>query len=675
MSTLDPILARVLARAFVSTCAEMGSAMIRTAVSAVFVEGRDFSCALLDHRAELIAAANYDPSHLSAMALTAEYALMELGWEDLREGDVIVVNDPYRGGGHLTDIAVIRPIFVDGSLFGLAMNRGHHIDIGGMAVAGFPGTARSIFQEGLRIPPVKWFEAGVERRQVMDLILQNVRFPHDQLGDFQAQLASCLTAEQRVRGLVARHGSACVRESMQRTKDHSERLLRAAIAAVPDGVYRFDGDVDDDGVGNGPFRVVATVTIDGDGALVDFEGTSAQAEGPVNSSYSNTVGSCFNAFLHTFGDDIDFNGGCFRPVRFNVPRGSLLNPIPPAPVFGGVTEVSIRIIDTISGALATAIPDAVPGGSYGTCLNVAGGGWDAERGRAFGFYFFQEGGWGATAWRDGWTSVPNPTSNFNDYPAELLESELPLRVREVALHEGSGGAGRFRGGLGTSRTFELLADGCELNVLGEGFLSRPHGIAGGGAGQPNRLLVQRAGEGAGQRLDEVAGVASPSKIASLPLARGDLVTMVTGGGGGHGDPREREPARVRDDVRKGLVSRDDARGLYGVVLRGDGAALEVDPEATAAARSALARPLDAERRVPVGPPRVDGREADDVRVVEALRARVVAAIADDPCRTRCPKAADPIRCPFHHPFALSFWDADGLERWTNRHCLIVRAGR
>ncbi len=673
MSGLDPILARVLARAFGSICTEMGSAMIRTAVSAVFVEGRDFSCALLDDRAELVAAANYDPSHLSAMALTAEYALMELGWETLAEGDVIVVNDPYRGGGHLTDIAVIRPIVVDGEVLALAMNRGHHIDVGGMAVAGFPGTARSIFQEGLRIPPVKWFEAGVERRQVMDLILLNVRFPSDQLGDFQAQVASCVSAERRLLALVERYGVARVRAAMQETKDHSERLLRAAIAAVPDGAYRFEGEVDDDGVGNGPYRVVATVEIRGDEAVVDFDGTSGQAEGPVNSSYGNTVGSCFNAFLHTFGAEIDFNGGCFRPVGFRVPRGSLLNPIPPAPVFGGVTEVSIRIIDTVCGALAQAVPDAVAAGSYATCLNVAGGGWDEARGGAYGFYLFQEGGWGGTAERDGWSSVPNPTSNFNDYPIEVLESDLPLRCHEVALHEGSGGPGRHRGGLGTRRVFELLADGCEVNALGEGFVARPHGLVGGDPGAPNAVLVQRAGAGPWLRLDELSGGSSPSKAASLPLARGDRFAMVTGGGGGHGDPYERDPAAVRDDVREGLVGGVEARERYGVALVGTGSALAVDAAETARLRALprTAAPAGA-ARAPVPARALDGRAAGDVAAVEVLRHRIGASISDATCRSGCVKRGDPIRCPFHHPFALAFWDADGLARWTARNCPIAR---
>lgn len=679
---LDPILARVLSRAFESTCTEMGSAMIRTAVSAVFVEGRDFSCALLDDQAELVAAANYDPSHLSAMSLTAEYALMELGWENLQEGDVIVVNDPYRGGGHLPDICVIRPIYANGVRLGLAINRGHHIDVGGMSVAGFPGTARSVHQEGVRIPPVKWFEGGVEREQVMDLVLLNVRFPRAQLGDFRGQLASCITAEERIRELVDRHGLETVRAAMQETKDYSEKLMRHAIEQIPDGSYRFSDVMDDDGVGNGPYRINVEIRVNGSDAVVDFSGTSRQAMGPVNSSYGNTVGSVFNAFMHTFGDEIPFNQGCFRPVGFRVPRGSLLNPIPPAPVFGGVTETSIRIIDSVFGALAKAVPEKVAAGCYGTCINVAGGGWDEDRGEEFGVYFFQEGGYGATSWRDGWTSVPNPTSNFNDYPAEVVESTLPILVREIALNEDSGGPGRHRGGLGTRRTYELLADSCDLNALGDRFKFPPWGLEGGQPGRPATLLIQRTGSDEWRRFDEDQPIESPSKFSGVTLYEGDKFSMQTGGGGGYGDPFEREPERVLADVIAGLISAEQARESYGVVIKVAGVGnlptesrFSIDVTETERLRTGGRNPqtLVAPEAVPPGEP--EGQAARNAHRASSLFERVRQQIADDPCRTICEKQGDPIRCPFHHRFAADFWDADSIERWAARNCHIVREGR
>jgi N-methylhydantoinase B/oxoprolinase/acetone carboxylase alpha subunit len=322
------------------------------------------------------------------------------------------------------------------------------------------------------------------------------------------------------------------------------------------------------------------------------------------------------------------------------------------------------------------VPDRVAAGGYGTCLNVAGGGWDPERRQPFGFYLFQEGGWGATTWRDGWSSVPNPTSNFNDYPVEVVESELPLRYREVSLHEGSGGAGRFRGGLGTRRVVEVLAEECELSALGERFTSPPFGLDGGEPGRPNALGLQRRGEDALRPFDEAMGTASPSKFASLPLQQGDVVALVTGGGGGYGDPFTRDAAAVAADVRAGLVTAEAARRDYGVVLGGEGG-WHVDEAATATLRATPRRPRAPlpPAREPLAPPALRGPEAEDVARVGRLTDAVRARIADDPCRTTCVKQGDPVRCPFHHPFAVEFWDAHGLERWSARHCPIVRERR
>jgi len=669
-TNLDPVLARVLARAFESTCAEMGSAMIRTAISAVFVEGRDFSCALLDPGAELVASANYDPSHLSAMALTGEYVLMQFDWEQLDEGDVVIVNDPYRGGGHLPDICVIRPVYAQGEMLGLAINRGHHIDVGGMSVAGFPGTAKSIYQEGVRIPPVKWFEAGTERPQVMDMILMNVRFPQEQLGDFRGQLASCITAEQRIRDLVERHGLDAVRSAMEETKAHSERLMRRAISDIPDGDYRFTDVMDDDGITRDAYRIAVNLRVEGDGVEVDFEGTSAQAKGPVNSSYGNTVGSVFNAFMHTFGAEIPFNHGSFRPISFDVPRGSMLNPIPPAPVFGGVTETSIRVIDCVFGALAEAVPDRVAAGCYGTCINVAGGGWDEKRNSQFGVYLFQEGGWGGTSWRDGWSSVPNPTSNFSDYPAEVIESTMPLRCVEFSLNEDSAGPGYNRGGFGTKRVYELLAESSEWNALGDRFRNPPHGTRGGEPGHPASLHVIKAGERTESPFDERFGLVSPSKFAGVKLAVHDRIVMSTGGGGGYGDPFAREPARVLADVREGLVSIERAAESYGVSVVDSGGTLEVDEKETERLRAVEHETPTRELPTDCVPASVpSGQEAEELRRVREIVERVRSGFDADNCPA-C-REVDGFRqpCPFHHPFAAEFWEALALEQWANRNGL------
>jgi N-methylhydantoinase B/oxoprolinase/acetone carboxylase alpha subunit len=665
-SAIDPVTQQVIGHALRSICGEMGHTMIRTANSSVFVEGRDFSCGIVDARAELVAAGIFDPSHLSAMPLTVEYAMLHFGPGTIAEGDVFLVNDPFRGGGHLPDITLIRPVFAEGRLLAFAVNRAHHIDVGGMAVAGFPGTARSMFQEGIRIPPVRWYERGREMADVMELIALNVRFPRDQVGDFRAQLASTAVAERRILGLAAKYGTEALRAAMEATKDHSEALMRAILRELPDGTWTFDEFWDDDGVEDRPYRIHVALTIAGDAVTVDYTGTSPQAKGPINSAYSNTLSATFGALLQLVGPDVPFNHGCFRPVSVIAPRGSLLNPVPPAPCFGGVTEGSIRLIDVILGTLAPIAPDRVGAGSYGTCVNFAGGGFDPERGQDFGFYFFVEGGWGACAWRDGWNCTPNPTSNFNDYPVEWVEATLPLRYLEARLNTDSGGAGKFRGGVGTVRSFELLADEVEINGLGERMLIPPFGLAGGEPGACNALLVRRANDAAWRDMRAAYGAASPSKFNGHKAGMGDRFSIATGGGGGFGDPLERDPARVVADVREGFVSAGAARDVYGVALAAD------PPGFDAGATAALRDRLRAGRA---------GRERAYDRVVREALARAVSGEPDTRTRTEveraerliaavrgesAPPAAASLEDPFDNARALAYWDAYSLERWLAR---------
>lgn len=677
--SVDPITERVIVNAFHSLCEEMGHTMLRTANSSVFVEGRDFSCALVDARAELISSANFDPSHLSAMALTVEYTMLYFGRDSMRPGDVYLVNDPFRGGGHLPDITLIRPVFADGQLLAFAVNRAHHIDIGGMAVAGFPGTARSMFQEGLRIPPVRWFDAGTENRDIMELIALNVRFPKDQVGDFLAQLASTHTAEQRLMKLVRKYGAAAVVASMEASKDHSERLMRAIFAELPDGSYEFDEFMEDDGVTDRPYRIHVRLVVEGDHVTVDYTGTSPQADGPINSSYGNTLSSTFNAMLQLVGPEVQFNEGCFRPITVIAPRGCLLNPTPPAPCFGGVTEGSIRIIDAVLGALAPIAPQRVGAGSYGTCVNFSGGGFDAERRRDFGYYFFCEGGWGACAWRDGWNCTPNPTSNFNDYSVEWVESTLPLIYREARLNTDSGGPGRHRGGVGTVRTVELLSDDVEINGLGERMVIPPFGIEGGYPGGCSGLHVRRAGGAGWQTISQAYGAVSPSKFNGFRAGRGDMFRIFTGGGGGCGNPLDRPAGAVVDDVVNGFVSPESARDIYGVaILRAPDGRLGHDAAATAALRaelrasgsqpgnnydlvsqSALDRSVGAR-----ADPRID---AEIARIDEiAAAARRAGATGEGDGRS--------LDSPFLNDRAMRFWDSHALERWASRHGLDLTQG-
>jgi N-methylhydantoinase B/oxoprolinase/acetone carboxylase alpha subunit len=464
---------------------------------------------------------------------------------------------------------------------------------------------------------------------------------------------------------------------MEEAQAQSEGLMRAILRGIPDGTYAFDEFLDDDGIGDRPYRIHVAVTIAGDSATVDFTGTSPQAAGPMNSSYGNTLSSTFNALLQLTGPEVPFNAGCFRPIEMIAPRGCLLNPVPPAPCFGGVTEVSIRIIDAILGALAPVARDRAGAGSYGTCLSFSGGGFDAERGQTFAFYFFTEGGWGACAWRDGWNVTPNPTSNFTDYPIEWLESTLPLRFTEVRLNTDSGGAGRHRGGVGVVRSFEVAADAVEINALGERFRISPFGLGGGAPGGLNALLVRTGKDEEWRSVSEAFGTVSPSKFHGVKAGSGLHFSMVTGGGGGYGRAIERSAQEVVRDVEYGYVSISGAQTDYGVVIaeEPDGR-LIADEAATAALRASGRTAADdsaARHRVKIEAALEQAAVAGSAQV-EAEVTAVTALIERALGRIRQSGVADTeaapgrsLRNPFLNDRALAYWDTDALTRWASRH--------
>jgi N-methylhydantoinase B/oxoprolinase/acetone carboxylase alpha subunit len=643
-----------------STCREMGLALTRNAISPIFIEGQDFSCAILDPDRELVAAANFDPSHLCSMAYAADWAVLDLGAEAISPGDVVICNDPYRGGTHLPDVTMFSPVVVEGQLVAYVVTRAHHLDVGGMSPGSIPSGARDVAAEGIRIPPLKWQEGGRENPDVVEMILTNVRLPEVQLSDFRAQVASLRTGEERVRHLCERYGAGTVIDAMARLKDQSEAMMRSFIASIPDGTYSFTDYMDGDG--NTPYRyaIHVEVTIEGDSAIVDFRGSSRQAEGAINLPFAMTASSVFNAFLQLAGKDIPFNHGCFRPIRFRAPRGSIVNAQPLAPVFGCTTDTPLRVIDAITGALAGAVPDRVIAGSYGTCNCLAGSGTGPD-GEPFLFWFFYEGGWGAASRRDGWNATPNQSANFRDYPVEIIESVYPLRCERVGLLPDSGGAGRRRGGLGTVHEFTFLSR-TVLSGFGDRHEIRPYGLAGGLPGAGSRFLFRRAGSAAWVGIEELTG--NPSKFSGLVAEEGDSIMVVNGGGGGYGDPRSRDREALARDVREGLVSAGAATRDYEVTLD--------PPPVEEHGPAAGAIP-------PVGPvlschssPREIG-QVQPPPPADELAQRARAALDEVEagyCRSRCSLRADPKHCPYYHAEALEFWPVAALRRWTARNCPI-----
>jgi N-methylhydantoinase B/oxoprolinase/acetone carboxylase alpha subunit len=580
---LDPITFEVLRSAYTNVSREMGETMMRTAYSSIFNEGRDFSCGILDTDAEMLAQAEHCPVHLGSMPYTAQRGIEEVGLENIEPGDVILQNDPFRGGTHLPDFVMMKAVAVDGELLAFPATRAHVIDVGGAAPGGFSGTAASIYEEGMRMPPVRWYKAGEEDEEITEILMSNVRLNDVQRGDYGAMLASLNTAERRLRELVEKYGRSAVEQSFAAVKDVSEELMRLELAEIPDGTYEFTDHLDDDGHRAEPIAIDATVEVDGRSAHVDYTGSDPQARGPVNATYGITASSTYNALLQVTDRDVPTNHGAFRPVEITAPEGTIVNAEPPAPTFSGNTETSVRIVNVVMGALVGAVPDRVAAADYGHNANLTAGGVDPADDEEYVWYYYRGGGYGGMDDRDGYTSVQTYISNASNQPVETFETAYPWRIDAYELNEDAVGAGRRRGGLGTVMRFRLLRG--EATVSGTGDRARipPYGLFGGEPGGLSYYRLEREGEGA-RPLTEF-GSTSPSKFGNVPMAAGDVIEVATGGGGGYGDPLERPPAAVRSDVRDGYISRETAREAYGVVLSGEPPA--VDEAATADRRASM----------------------------------------------------------------------------------------
>lgn len=529
MKRFDPIELELFKNVFVSIAEEMAAVLGRTALSPNIKERKDFSCALFDARGETFAQGSHIPVHLGAMPLSVQAALDGVAFED---GDIVLLNDPYRGGSHLPDITCVSPVFVGGRPLFFVANRAHHSDVGGMTPGSMP-LAVEIFQEGLIIPPLKLVKRGRVDEDVLRLLLANVRTPEERRGDLRAQMAANEVGKRRLEETIARHGPAGLLRATAAMRAYTERVLRATLRRIPDGVYRFADRLDDDGVGTSPVAIRAAVAIRAGRAVVDFAGSSPQVAGGVNANLAVTLSAVLYVFRSLVEEDIPFNTGLLRPLRIRAPRGSVVNAVFPAATAGGNVETSQRIVDVLLGALARAVPGRIPAASSGTMNNIAFGGRDPKRGAAFAYYETIGGGMGAGAARDGMDGVHTHMTNSLNTPVEALESALPVRIRRYGLRRGSGGRGRRRGGEGIVREYEFLVP-CRVTILSERRAFRPYGLRGGSPGAPGRNTLLRAGRTIRLR----------SK-ANLQVEAGDRLRIETPGGGGYGRPPRRK-SRTRD---------------------------------------------------------------------------------------------------------------------------------
>ncbi len=525
MPIMDPITLQLYRHRFAGIAEEMGVTLRRTAYSPNIKERLDFSCALFDGQGRLVAQAAHIPAHLGAMPASV-YTILD-HFPTWAEGDVVIVNDPFAGGNHLPDITMIAPVFVGGATpaFFVA-SRAHHADVGGMTPGSLP-LSTEIFQEGIIIPPLKLYRAGVLNEDVLSLILRNVRTPEERRGDLAAQRAAAAVGIRRLRELVAAYGQEEVLAYCGHLQTYSERITRAAIAHWPDGVYTFEDVIElieDDRLTLTPIRVAAIIA--GDEITFDFTGTAPVVHGSLNAVIAITQSACYYVIRCLIEEDAPMNAGCFAPVHVVAPENSLVNAGPPAAVAAGNVETSQRITDVVLGALAQALPDRIPAASQGTMNNLTIGGLRSD-GRPFAYYETIGGGMGASAAGDGLSGVQVHMTNTLNTPIEALEIAFPFRVRRYGLRAGSGGDGLQRGGDGIVREYELLAE-ATVTMISERRAVAPWGIAGGDAAQPGRNTLIHA-DGAEETL--------PSKFTRR-LRPGERLRIETPGGGGWGAHRK-----------------------------------------------------------------------------------------------------------------------------------------
>ncbi|MGQ9598357.1 MAG: hydantoinase B/oxoprolinase family protein [Anaerolineae bacterium] len=537
MNAVDPIALEIFKNLFISVAEEMGVTLGRTAYSPNIKERRDFSCACFLADGRMVAQAANIPVHLGAMPASVRVVLDT--FSDWTPGDLVVLNDPYLGGTHLPDITMVSPVFVKGRELPpfFVASRAHHSDVGGMSPGSMP-LATEIYQEGLIIPPIKLIEANRLNQAVVDLILRNVRTPAERRGDLAAQMAAHRVGEQRLQEIVDHYGLDEVLRFAGSLLVYAERLTRLAIEHIPDGVYWFSDELDDEGLcgaGEGWFGrtgssswdssipvIKATITVQGDQMTVDFTGSSPAVVGPLNAVRAITESATWYVIRCLAGPDLPVNSGTFAPVTVVVPKGSLLDADPPHAVAAGNVETSQRIVDVVLGALAQALPDLIPAASQGTMNNLTIGGHDPERGVPFAYYETIGGGTGAGPEGPGVGGVHVHMTNTLNTPIEALEYAYPLRVRRYELRRGSGGAGLHRGGDGVIREIEFLCP-ATVTLLTERRRKAPYGLQGGEPGAPGRNVLIRQGN----------AIDLPGK-AQVQVEPGDVLGVHTPGGGGWG---------------------------------------------------------------------------------------------------------------------------------------------
>ncbi len=544
-STPDPIIVEVIRNALLYASEEMGIVVRNASFSPNIKERLDHSCALFDEQGRLIAQAEHIPVHLGSLpvGIANTLAYLERHGQRPEPGDMIVVNNPYIAGTHLNDITLIRPIYYEQALVGYAASKAHHTDVGGRVPGSISSDATEVFQEGLILPPVKLMVGNSFQEDIAAIICANSRTPEARMGDLRAQVAGNLRGELRLLEVIARHGLSVFRAALNRILDESEIRLRQALAQFPPGSYEAEDYLDDTGQDDAPVRLKVTITLGDGGLRVDYTGTDAQVQAPVNAVFGVTLSAVYYVLRSVTDHTIPMNEGCFRPVQVYAPEGTLLNPRFPAPVAGGNVETSMRNADVLLQAFAKAIPERVPACSGGTMTNLMVGGDDWALYETIGV------GMGGRPGLDGIDGIQTNMTNTLNTPIEAMERHFPIRMTRYEFRENSGGRGQFRGGCGLARGFTLLAERATVTLLGDRARFAPPGAAGGQPGTVSARTLYRSGS-------RERGIALPAKI-TFTMQRGDELLIQTPGGGGYGPPERRDPAQIEYDRQSGLATWDE----------------------------------------------------------------------------------------------------------------------
>jgi len=551
---LDPITLEVVRNRLDAIAQEMQDALVRSGYSNIIKEGHDCSAALFDRHGEVVAQATALPAQLGCLPSAVRRVLAQFDPDSMSDGDVFILNDPYDGGTHLPDIALISPVLHESRVVALTASMAHHQDIGGKTPGSLPTDSTDIFQEGLRIPLVKLYDAGKPDPVVHAFIERNVRIPDIVLGDLGAQLAGLNVGKARLGVLLRQHGASALSAYMSELLDRAETLTRRAIGRIRPGSYTFEDYLDSDGIDPDKLvRIRATVTVRGSGLHIDFSGSDQQVKGPINADKAAVMSAVYFVAKAIGDPTAPDNGGCYRPIHVNLPEGSVVNPRPPAPV-NGRTITMKRIADTILGALVPAMPERIPAAPSGLVRVLVFGGNDPASGRTFVCTDFSTGGTGGQPGRDGVDSLETDIANTMNMPAESLELHYPLRVHRNALVPDSGGAGRQRGGLGVEREIELLRGEATVTLREDRHRTKAWGLYGG---EPPPFAHAEVRHADGRR------TAIPSK-GVFRLSAGDRIHCWATGGAGYGDPLERDPSLVLQDVIDGKISVAAAEERYGV---------------------------------------------------------------------------------------------------------------